>query len=108
VAAEQQNAVGIEILDRARRTEALEVFGRRIGMEASASRMARSSSSSVVISWMRISGYRSTNSPRRGVSQCTPIPTVVVTLRSPCGRSRLSVSLARAASSFMNTSCAVR
>ena len=31
----------------------------------------------------------------------------VCTLSSPFGRSRLSVSLARAASSFMNTSCAV-
>src|ERR1700736_4982017 len=49
----------------------------------------------------------STNSPRRGVSQCTPIPGVVVTRRSPFGRSRLSVSFARAASSCMNTSCAV-
>src|SRR5262252_4062421 len=36
------------------------------------------------------------------------MPGVVVTLSSPFGRSRLSVSLARAASSFMNTSCAVR
>src|SRR5215510_2717752 len=35
------------------------------------------------------------------------MPGVVVTLSSPFGRSRLSVSLARAASSFMNTSCAV-
>src|SRR5262245_47950598 len=35
------------------------------------------------------------------------MPGVVVTLRSPFGRSRLSVSLARAASSFMNTSWAV-
>ena len=35
-------------------------------------------------------------------------PTVVVTFRSPFGRSRLSVSLARADSSFMKTSCAVR
>ena len=33
---------------------------------------------------------------------------VVVTRKSPFGRSRLSVSFARAASSFMNTSCAVR
>src|SRR4051812_10161756 len=36
------------------------------------------------------------------------MPAVVVTLRSPFGRSLLSVSLARADSSFMNTSCAVR
>ena len=36
------------------------------------------------------------------------MPGVVVTLSSPFGRSRLSVSLVRAASSFMNTSCAVR
>src|SRR3954454_14507850 len=35
------------------------------------------------------------------------MPGVVVTRSSPFGRSRLSVSLARAASSFMNTSCAV-
>ena len=48
------------------------------------------------------------NSPSRGVSQCMPMPGVVVTFSSPCGFSRLSVSLARAASSFMNTSCAVR
>ncbi len=48
------------------------------------------------------------NSPSRGVSQCTPMPGVVVTLSSPFGFSRLSVSLARAASSFMNTSWAVR
>ena len=38
------------------------------------------------------------NSPIRGVSQWMPSPTVVVTFRSPFGRSRLSVSLARAAS----------
>ena len=48
------------------------------------------------------------NSPSFGVSQCVPSPTVVVIFRSPFGRSRLSVSLARADSSFMNTSCAVR
>src|SRR3954468_21386579 len=36
------------------------------------------------------------------------MPAVVVTLSSPFGRSLLSVSLARADSSFMNTSCAVR
>jgi hypothetical protein len=35
------------------------------------------------------------------------MPGVVVTRSSPFGRSRLSVSFARAASSFMNTSCAV-
>ena len=35
-------------------------------------------------------------------------PGVVVIFRSPLGRSRLSVSLARAACSCMNTSCAVR
>src|SRR4051794_36517222 len=35
------------------------------------------------------------------------MPGVVVTRSSPFGRPRLSVSLARAASSFMNTSCAV-
>src|SRR6516165_6880826 len=47
------------------------------------------------------------NSPSRGVSQCTPMPGVVCTRSSPFGRSRLSVSFARAASSFMKTSCAV-
>src|SRR6185369_14029749 len=47
------------------------------------------------------------NSPSRGVSQWMPMPGVVCTLSSPFGRSLLSVSLARAASSFMNTSCAV-
>ena len=36
------------------------------------------------------------NSPSRGVSQWMPMPGVVVTFRSPLGRSRLSVSLARA------------
>ena len=36
------------------------------------------------------------------------MPGVVETFNSPFGRSRLSVSLVRAASSFMNTSCAVR
>src|SRR6266545_4510854 len=48
------------------------------------------------------------NSLSRGVSQCRPMPGEVETLSSPLGRSLLSVSLARAASSFMNTSCAVR
>src|SRR6266702_9007825 len=48
------------------------------------------------------------NSLSRGVSQCRPMPGEVDTLSSPLGRSLLSVSLARAASSFMNTSCAVR
>src|SRR6202521_683012 len=37
-----------------------------------------------------------------------PTPGVVVILRSPLGRSRLSVSVARAACNCMNTSCAVR
>src|SRR5262249_30827369 len=47
------------------------------------------------------------NSPSRGVSQCSPMPGEVETRSSPFGRSLLSVSLARAASSFMNTSWAV-
>ncbi len=40
VAAEQQNAVSVEILDIARRTEALEILGRRIGMEVHGEQLA--------------------------------------------------------------------
>src|SRR5215472_8349558 len=60
------------------------------------------------MSWMRISGYIEVNSPSRGISQLMPTPGVVLILRSPLGRSRLSVSFARSACNCMNTSCAVR
>lgn len=76
--AEHDDAVRVEIVERARRAEALDVFRRAIGVEAdreqlaldcrsgwvglrvliatSASRIDRSRSSSVTISEMRISG----------------------------------------------------
>ncbi len=50
-------------------------------------------------------GNSSTNSPSRGASQLAPSTSVVVTRRSPCGFSRLSISRERTASSFSATSC---
>ena len=117
-------------VERARRAEALEIFGRGVGVEVHREQLA-----------LDQVGLRRLAQPDRDVGLAHGEVELVVgqdqrdadvgieieelaqprrqpvradarawssPCRSPFGRSRLSVSLARAASSFMNTSCAVR
>ena len=119
----------IEILVAARRAEALEIFRRRVGVEVHGEQLALDQvglrrqpqpDRNVGLAHREIELLLGGHQRDADVGiefeefaepRGEPVhaePWVVWTFNSPCGFSRLSVSLVRAASSFMNTSCAVR